>query len=493
MGVEKNVGEGVSTKNSKTVDIYRPPALRNVQPSNPSLLKAGDSEAAEPSPKSQPPTSDNNVTTETKVQSSSNQTERPIRRERRPDRAVYIPRARRSQTTSPHTNPLKPKVNEMLQSTRNGTVSQKECGKSQSFECAGDNNVRTPKESVPVIPNCDNKAVEKSKNSNEKSTELRLPQNVSDKNCDNFIQNDISNVDSTNVKNQSFREGNITNVNATDNSQTKPPDTSKKTPLIENASLPAKKSEDEKEIHELERMSREINRSSRRIIKQTFNSDVLQIPDNLLPANDQPSKAVDPENDDWDSMFDDNGDCVDPKILSELTASVGKVKIEQPKADYKAYLMKQAILNEEEYPHVLEVSNFPVEFKTQDLMMVFSTYKESGYDIKWVDDTHALAVFSSSRIAAEVLAMGHPFVLLKPLADATVESRAKARKCAASLQPYRPRPETCAALARRLVTGALGVRLKTAAEERENEKKVLREAKERKLLAAKQREEVWES
>lgn len=60
--------------------------------------------------------------------------------------------------------------------------------------------------------------------------------------------------------------------------------------------------------------------------------------------------------------------------------------------------MKQAILNEEEYPHVLEVSNFPVEFKTQDLMMVFSTYKESGYDIKWVDDTHALAVFSSSRI-----------------------------------------------------------------------------------------------
>lgn len=73
--------------------------------------------------------------------------------------------------------------------------------------------------------------------------------------------------------------------------------------------------------------------------------------------------------------------------------------------------------------------------------------------------------------------MGHPFVVLKPLAEATVESRLKAKKCAASLQPYRPRPETCAALARRLVTGALGVRLKTAAAERENEKRVLREAK----------------
>lgn len=34
-------------------------------------------------------------------------------------------------------------------------------------------------------------------------------------------------------------------------------------------------------------------------------------------------------------MFDDNGDCLDPKLLDELTASVGKVSIEKPKSDYK--------------------------------------------------------------------------------------------------------------------------------------------------------------
>lgn len=44
------------------------------------------------------------------------------------------------------------------------------------------------------------------------------------------------------------------------------------------------------------------------------------------------------------------------------------------------------------------MSNFPIEFKTPDLMMIFSEYKDSGYDIKWVDDTHALVVFSSSKI-----------------------------------------------------------------------------------------------
>lgn len=62
------------------------------------------------------------------------------------------------------------------------------------------------------------------------------------------------------------------------------------------------------------------------------------------------------------------------------------------------YLSKQALLSTEEYPHVLEISNFPVEFQTRDLMMLFSAYRESGFDIKWVDDTHALVVFSNAKI-----------------------------------------------------------------------------------------------
>lgn len=285
---------------------------------------------------------------------------------------------------------------------------------------------------------------------------------------------------------------------------------SKQQQLITNGTVTATEKID-KDEKELRKASQEINRSNRRIIKQTFASNVLEIAeqqqhqDSVGVEEDKEkenghgvvttgdARQVNPEEDDWESMYDDNGDCLNPKLMEELTSAVGKVSIEVPQSDYKVFQSKQAVLNEEEFPHVLEVSNFPVEFKTQDLMMLFSQYKESGFDIKWVDDTHALAVFSSSKIAAEVLANGHTFVKLKPLAEATVESRTKARKCSSSLQPYRPRPETCAALARRLVTTALGVRLKTAPEERENERRVLREAKERKLLAAKQREEIWES
>ena len=53
----------------------------------------------------------------------------------------------------------------------------------------------------------------------------------------------------------------------------------------------------------------------------------------------------------------------------------------------------------------------------------------------------------------------------------------KARRSAEFLQPYRARPETCVALARRLVGGALGVRLHTTREEREAERKLLKEAR----------------
>lgn len=102
--------------------------------------------------------------------------------------------------------------------------------------------------------------------------------------------------------------------------------------------------------------------------------------------------------DDWDALYDDNGECLDPKFINELTSAVGKVTIEKPKSDYSVYETKVNLLNNEEFPHVLEISNFPIEFKTQDLMMLFSQYKESGFDIKWVDDTHALVVFSNARI-----------------------------------------------------------------------------------------------
>ncbi|XP_051164571.1 uncharacterized protein LOC127283624 isoform X1 [Leptopilina boulardi] len=208
-------------------------------------------------------------------------------------------------------------------------------------------------------------------------------------------------------------------------------------------------------------------------------------------APPSPPIKIDRDDCDWDSLFDDNGDCLDPTLINELSSAVGEVTIEQPKNSYKSYT-KTIEVSSDEYAHVLEIYNFPSNFKTCDLVAVFSPFKSGGFELKWVDDTHCLGVFSSPLVAAEVLASDHPVVKTRPLSEATALSKTKARKSSEFLQPYRNRPETCAALARRLVTGALGVKLATARQEREREKIVLREAKEKKKLANKQRDDAWE-
>lgn len=113
--------------------------------------------------------------------------------------------------------------------------------------------------------------------------------------------------------------------------------------------------------------------------KASGHASIAETSSSTAPAN---------ESDDWETLFDENGECLDPKIIDEITASMGKVTITKPKSDYKTYQSQAPPINLdlEEFPHVLEISNFPVEFKTQDLMMLFSQYKDTGFDIKWVDE-----------------------------------------------------------------------------------------------------------
>ncbi|XP_052848088.1 R3H and coiled-coil domain-containing protein 1 isoform X2 [Drosophila gunungcola] len=536
MGVKKHISETPLSK-SNSVDLYRPPALRNNNSNNnnssseeaaaanesttainTTIIAAGTASTATTNPASK-----GSPNREQQADASAAAT----RRERRPDRAVYVPRARRSQTTPPTTTTTattavattaaaaatatitaaeSPPVAD-TNSSKADDANGQQLSKSKKSKPHRERRERGKKSTaISASPTADNATllvISGTENDTQSNQENR-PAKPAD--CDKEF-----NYSQTMSGAQRTKPGNGNKSTSNGKSQPSPP------LRIEDVAAARTTNGEEaakcdNDVRELQRASKEINRSNRRIMKQTFVSDVLEIPEKIdsaapkamqspqasataKPPADSTTEDDDEEDeDDWENMFDESGDCLDPKILQELSESVGKCKIELPKMDYTVFHIKQQLLNEEEFPHVLEVSNFPVEFKTPDLLMLFAQYKGSGFDIKWVDDTHALAVFSSSRIAAEVLTMGHPFVKLKPLAEATLESRLKAKKAGAvSLQPYRQRPETCTALARRLVSGALGVKLPTAPQERENERRVLREAKERKLLAAKQRDEVWES
>lgn len=96
-----------------------------------------------------------------------------------------------------------------------------------------------------------------------------------------------------------------------------------------------------------------------------------------------------------------------------------------------------------------------------------------------MDDTHALGVFSSAEVAAEALAVRHPHIKSRPLNMATAQSKCKARSVCEYLLPYKPRPATSTAPARRLIQWALGSDKKVPAASRAEQER-LREAIRRK-------------
>lgn len=203
------------------------------------------------------------------------------------------------------------------------------------------------------------------------------------------------------------------------------------------------------------------------------------------------------EEESWDTLFNDDGDCLDPHLLEELAVKEGRKKesIQETRFDY--YNMDRddeddIDLTEDELSHIVEIYDFPGDFKTEDLLKLFQCYQQRGFDIKWIDDTHALGLFSSPIAAREALRSKHPLMKLRPLSKSSSATKAKARSCSDYLLPAKERPQTSAALARKLVIGALGVKSNLTKEQREAERKKLQEAREQKRLAAKQREDAWE-
>ncbi|XP_056312343.1 coiled-coil domain-containing protein R3HCC1L [Danio aesculapii] len=203
------------------------------------------------------------------------------------------------------------------------------------------------------------------------------------------------------------------------------------------------------------------------------------------------------EEENWDSLFNDDGDCLDPHLMEEMSLKDGRKKqsVQESRFDYYNWSPQddeEVELRDDELSHIIEIYDFPTEFKMEDLVRSFSSFQQKGFDITWIDDTHALGLFSSPIAARDALRMKNPMMKVRPLSSSSNATKAKARSCSDYLLPAKERPQTSAALARRLVIGALGVKSNQTREDREAERNKLRQAKDQKRLAAKQREDAWE-
>ncbi|XP_037504236.1 R3H and coiled-coil domain-containing protein 1 isoform X2 [Rhipicephalus sanguineus] len=194
--------------------------------------------------------------------------------------------------------------------------------------------------------------------------------------------------------------------------------------------------------------------------------------------------------DSWDALFDETGECVDPEVLKNITKALGDIKVHQAELDYTKFEPRIPDVSEEEYGHVLEMYDFPAEFETKDLVTALSSCRDQ-FNIKWVDDTHALAIFSTPFAATEALSLQNSLMKMRHVSEASKQSKLKIKHCSEFLMPYKPRPQTSASVARRLVSGALGMRVKVDVEQRRKELQILKEAKGKRKTAAKQRADVW--
>ncbi|KFO90748.1 R3H and coiled-coil domain-containing protein 1, partial [Buceros rhinoceros silvestris] len=144
------------------------------------------------------------------------------------------------------------------------------------------------------------------------------------------------------------------------------------------------------------------------------------------------------------------------EIVGNLT--VKDISIERISFDYSSY--GEAQLSEGDLGHVTEIYDFSPSLKTEELMEAFSDFHESGFKIQWVDDTHALGIFSSPSAASQALGRRYPSLKIRPLIHATKQSKIKALQRPKLLHLVKERPQTDTAVAKRLVSRALGLKHK---------------------------------
>ena len=99
------------------------------------------------------------------------------------------------------------------------------------------------------------------------------------------------------------------------------------------------------------------------------------------------------------------------------------------------------------------------ELKTSDLESVLHTGLvkiKDYYDLRWVDDHHALVIFSDEVTAAKALTIKDPQIRFKPFYQSCEASKSKAKGFNLDIQSsVRSRPDTSTVMAKRLLSRAL--------------------------------------
>ncbi|CAF1310309.1 unnamed protein product [Adineta steineri] len=199
------------------------------------------------------------------------------------------------------------------------------------------------------------------------------------------------------------------------------------------------------------------------------------------------------EEEDWEKLLDASDNSLTNHLLEEIqTKFKESVQIKKTTNDYSQWTIDDIQIKEGDLAHVIEVSNFPSTFRTEDLSNAFKTLTRNSFDIKWVDDTHALVIFPDANTALDALQMEYPMFKICSMSQASSASKKKAKSSIEFLQPYKARPQTSSLAANRRICAALGLKNPMSSDKTKTERQKLETAKQQKKRDKEEQKAVWD-
>ncbi|XP_056427165.1 golgin subfamily A member 6-like protein 24 isoform X2 [Hyla sarda] len=114
------------------------------------------------------------------------------------------------------------------------------------------------------------------------------------------------------------------------------------------------------------------------------------------------------------------------QLLTEINSHVCEkdVHIQPLRGDFSEFSDVQ--VDRGRFGHVIEVYGFSSELSAEDLMEPFKEYRNRGFRLQWVDQSHALGIFSSPEDAYAASSQMHPAMKFRPLSQGSRQSKFRA-------------------------------------------------------------------
>ncbi|KAF9355291.1 R3H and coiled-coil domain-containing protein 1 [Mortierella sp. AD094] len=206
---------------------------------------------------------------------------------------------------------------------------------------------------------------------------------------------------------------------------------------------------------------------------------------NLSEGGERKSEPESPEElEEWELALQDSDEDAIPRIESSKASKASKphpaehlLSSPSPKASKVGNWSEVS----DDDMYILELYDFSPSIKTMHLTDMFAPFenRSGGFRIKWVDDTKALVIFESAAVAkqAYISNITNQIAKIKPYAGADKDTiRNAGNPSSGAFNGVRPAKTD--SVARRLVQGALGLRVRRTPEQIAEEKALVQAAKE---------------